>query len=256
MFSALATPDTSAMQIPDRFSRRIFILSMLLAVIAVSAALSSQAQELQLSRSARPWEFFCAIGSRAGLFGNEAGNLEAWVYPLKIFRNFHLNFLTEGRSLPAETLGRTVSVRPESSTIIYSSDTFSVKETLFVPVHDPGALIIFEVETAQPLEIEVAFERDFALEWPAGLGGTYVDWEPKLRTFYFGEERRKYVAFVGSPSADHAEVEYQTNYSASAESRFWLGATQKGREWKVIPIVASVYVRSERTVAYKSFIEN
>src|SRR5215467_11489136 len=256
MFSALATPDTSAMQIPDRFSRRIVILSMLLAVIAVSVVLPAQAQELQLSRSARPWEFFCAIGSRAGLFGNEAGNLEAWVYPLKIFRNFHLNFLTEGRSLPAETLARTVSVRPESSTIIYSSDTFSVKETLFVPVHDPGALIIFEVETAQPLEIEVRFERDFALEWPAGLGGTYVNWEPKLRTFSFGEEQRKYVAFVGSPTADHAEVEYQTNYSASAESRFRLGATPQGRETKVVAIAASVNGRAEAEAAYKHLIAN
>ena len=244
------------MQIPDWFSRRIVILSMLLALIAGLAAVTSQAQDLQLSRSARPWEFFCAVGSRAGLFGNEAGNLEAWVYPLKVFRNFHLNFLTEGRSLPAETLVRAVSVRPESSTITYSGDTFSVKETLLVPVHDPGAVIIFEVETAHPLEIEVAFEGDFALEWPAGLGGTYVNWEPELRAFYFGEEQRKYVAFVGSPTAESGEVEYQTNYSESAESRFRLGVTQKGMETKVIAIAASVNGRTEAETAYKHLIAN
>ena len=240
------------MQSPERFSRRIVILSTLLAIIA--AASPSQAQELELSRSARPWEFFCAVGSRAGLFGNEAGNLEAWVYPLKVFRNFHVNFLTEGRSLPAETLVRTVSVRPESSTIIYSGDTFSVKETLLVPIHDPGAVITFEIETAHSLEIEVVFERDFALEWPAGLGGTYVNWEPEQRAFYFGEEQRKYVAFVGSPTADNAQVEYQTNYSASTESRFRLGATQKGRETKVIAIAASVNGRAEAETTYKHLI--
>jgi glycogen debranching enzyme len=247
---------THEMQIADRFSRRLVILPMLLAWFAASAPLHAQTRELELSRTARPWEFFCATGTRAGLFGNEAGNLEAWVYPLKIFRNFHLNFLTEGRSLPAETLDRTVSVRPESSTIIYAGDTFSVKETLFVPVHDPGAVIVFEVETAHPLEIEVAFERDFQLEWPAGLGGTYVNWEPTLRAFYLGEEQRKYVAFVGSPTADLVEVEYQTNYSASQESSMRLGVTSKGRETKIIALAASLNGRTEAEAAYKNLIAN
>jgi len=32
--------------------------------------------------------------------------------------------------------GRTVSVTPESSTILYTGDTFSVRETFFVPVHE------------------------------------------------------------------------------------------------------------------------
>lgn len=225
---------------------------MLLA--AFSATTDAQDNRLQLSRPARPWEFFCAIGQRAGLFGNEAGNLEAWVYPLKIFRNFHLNFLTEGRSLPAETLVRTVSVRPESSTIIYAGDTFSVKETLLVPVHESGALIILEVETAHPLEIEAVFERDFQLEWPAGLGGTYVNWEPATRAFYFGEEQKKYVAFLGSPTADVEQVEYQTNYSASQESSMRLGVTAKGTETKIIAIAASVKGRAEAESAYKHLI--
>ena len=89
------------------------------------------------------------MGERAGLFGNEAGNFEAWVYPLKILRDFHLRFLVDGHVVPAEALARTLTVRPESSTILYAGDTFSVRETFFVPVHEPGAVIIIEVETAQ-----------------------------------------------------------------------------------------------------------
>ena len=102
---------------------------VLLICLALCISSVAQSRDLELSRTDRPWEFFSATGMRAGLFGNESGNLEAWVYPLKIFRNFHLHFLTEGRSLPAESLVRTVSVRPESSTIIYTGDTFSVRET-------------------------------------------------------------------------------------------------------------------------------
>src|SRR2546422_6824297 len=89
------------------------VLSALLLALAVCLPGNTQSQELELSRSARPWEFFCALGPRAGVFGNETGNFEAWIYPLKVFRNFHLRFLVDGRSLPAETLVRTVRVRPE-----------------------------------------------------------------------------------------------------------------------------------------------
>lgn len=216
----------------------------------------AQTRNLELSRTDRPWEFFSATGTRAGLFGNESGNLEAWVYPLKIFRNFHLLFLAEGRSLPAESLVRTVVVRPESSTIIYTGDTFSITETLFVPVHESGAVITFEVETAHPLEIEAAFQRDFQLEWPAALGGTYINWDEGLHAFYFGEEQKKYSALVGSPSADLTGLEYQTNYSQSEESGIRLGPTLKGRETKIIVIAASVNGRPEAESTYKHLLSD
>jgi glycogen debranching enzyme len=151
---------------------------------------------------------------------------------------------------------RTVSVRPESSVIVYTGDTFSVKETLFVPVHEPGAVITFEVETAHPLEIEAEFERDFQLEWPAALGGTYLNWDAGLRAFYFGEEQKKYAAFVGSPSAELSELEYQTNYSGSQESAIRLGPTLKGKETKVIVIAASVNGRAEAETAYKRLLND
>ena len=132
----------------------------------------------------RTWEFLSAVGTRAGIFGNESGRIEAWVYPLKIFRDFHLRFHTEDRALPAESLARTIIVRPEATTIVYTSDTFSVRETFFVPVDEPGAIITFEVETEFPLEIEAVFRRDFQLEWPAALGATYVNWEPGTKRVF------------------------------------------------------------------------
>jgi glycogen debranching enzyme len=235
--------------------RNIHSLTLML-TLASCIPCAAQSRDLELSRTDRPWEFFSATGMRAGLFGNESGNLEAWVYPLKIFRNFHLHFLTEGRSLPAESLVRTVSVRPEISQITYSGDTFSVNETLFVPVHELGAVITFEVETAHPLEIEAVFERDFQLEWPAALGGTYINWDEGLRAFYLGEEQKKYSALVGSPTADLTSLEYQTNYSQSEESAIRLGATTKGRETKIIAIAASVNGRAEAESTYKHLLSD
>ncbi|HYM07557.1 MAG TPA: hypothetical protein VEU11_13440, partial [Terriglobales bacterium] len=206
---------------------------------------------MELSRTDRPWEFMASVGQRAGLFGNETGNIEAWVYPLKILRDFHLRFLVDGRVIPAEALARTLTVRPESSTILYAGDTFSVRETFFVPVHEPGAVILIDVETAAPLDVQVAFERDFQLEWPAGLGGTYSFWDPKLGAFYFGEEQKKFSAFVGSPTPSEVHLEYDTNYSSSKENSFHLGVTSKGKETKVVVIAASVKGEAEAEAAYR-----
>src|SRR5207253_3224391 len=80
----------------------------------------------------------------------------------------------------------------ESATILYAGDTFTVRETLFVPVDAQGAIIVLNVETEQPLEIEAAFHRDFQLEWPAALGAAYIDWSAPQHAFYFGEEQRKF----------------------------------------------------------------
>jgi glycogen debranching enzyme len=211
---------------------------------------------LELARPVRPWEFLPVTGTRAALFGNESGRMEAWVYPLKLLRELRLQFLIEGRVLPAETLARTVHVRPESATIIYSSDTFAVQETFFVPVNEPGAVILLDVETEQPLEIETRFLRDFQLEWPASIGGSYTSWDPRLKAFSFGEETRKYAGLVGSSTAADAQVEYQTNYSGSPESGFRLGVTNKGKERRVIVIAGSVRGAAEAQASYQRLLSS
>jgi glycogen debranching enzyme len=206
---------------------------------------------VESTRAVRPWEFLSAVGMRAGLLGNEAGRMEAWVYPLKIFRDFHLKFHVEGRTIPADSLARTLITRPESSTIVYTGDTFSVRETLFVPVKEAGAVILLEVETETPLEIEAVFHRDFQLEWPAALGATYIGWDSGLKAFALGEEQRKFVAMVGSPTAQNAQEEFQTNYSEGQENSFGLGVTAKGKEPKVIVIAGSMTGRADAESEYR-----
>src|SRR3984893_1177710 len=199
-----------------------------------AANAQTAARGLELARAVRPGEFVPALGMKAVLLGNEAGRMEAWVYPLKIFRDFHLKFHTEGRALAAEALARTITVRPESATILYAGDTFTVRQTFFVPVAEQGAVILLDVETEQPLEIEALFHRDFQLEWPAALGATYLDWSAQQHAFYFGEERKQFVALAGSPTAAEPRPEFQTNYSERQASSFRLGPTARGKKSKVV----------------------
>lgn len=209
---------------------------------------------LLLQRPARTWEFLCAVGKRAGVFGNESGRVEAWVYPLKVLRDFHVAVHHDGKSIPAETLVRTVEARPEATTLILVGDTFSIRETFFVPVDEPGAVIKFEVETEQPLELEVTFHRDFQLEWPAAIGGTYANWNEKLNAFGFGEESRKFAAVIGSPTGHEPRLEYEANYSSAHEESLRLGNTAKGRETKILAIAGSIHGQAEAEATYKKLI--
>src|SRR5260370_2339434 len=205
---------------------------------------------LELSRPVRSWEFLPVVGRRAGLFGNETGRLEAWGYSLKIFRDFNLTFPVGGRALPAESLVRTLTVRPESAILQYAGDSFRVRETLFVPVHECGAVILLDIETEQPLEVEASFVNDFQFEWPAALGGTYVGWDEKQRGFIFGEETRKFAHIAGWPTGDEARPSYQTHYSSSHAHFFRLRVIEQGKATKHLVMPASVAGHYRRLHTY------
>src|SRR5262245_12586161 len=242
---------------------RSFLAALVLAASAEVLSVSAHSQnpvtsakQLEITRPARTWEFLASVGKKASLLGNESGVVEAWVYPLKILRDLRLTIRTEGREIPAESLVRTVIAHPESTTLVYSSDTFSVRETFFTPVDQPGSIIELQVETEQPLEIEASFIRDFQLEWPASMGGTYVGWNDPLRAFFFGEDRQKFAALAGSPTGADPQLEYETNYSGTHRSSMRLGPTPKGRDTKLIVIAGSINGRAEAEAAYKRLTTN
>src|SRR5215813_4569685 len=127
-------------------------------------------KQLDLTRPIRSWEFLDAVGQRAALFGKESGEMEGWVYPLKVFRNFRLHFETEHGVLPGSDVARQLIVHPEGPSIVYSTASFEVRETLLVPPTEPGAIIRLDIDTFEPLQVEVQFLRDFQLMWPAAIG--------------------------------------------------------------------------------------
>jgi glycogen debranching enzyme len=225
-------------------------------------ALPGAAQEAsslpQLSRAITHGQFVSAVGRRAALLGNKEGQSEAWVYPLKILRGLHLRFHIDSRILPAGPLARTVITRPESSTIVFSDGSFEVRETLFVPVHEPGAMITLEVQTERPLEIEVAFQPDFQLQWPANLGASHLQWDSNKRAFLLSGENHTYAAIVGSPTASDPHIKDESkddsSDSSSQESSFLLGVTQRGTQTKFLCIAASLQGRDDAAKIYNGLI--
>jgi len=221
---------------------------------AQPAASREQSSLPQLSRAVRHGEFLSAVGTRAALLGNEEGEFEAWVYPLKILSGLHLRFHIDGQIVPAEAVARTVVTRPESSTIVYAQESFEVRETLFVPIHESGAVITFDVHTRRPLEIEVAFKPDFQLEWPAVLGGSHLGWDSASNVFSFAADRQEYAALVGSPTATDPKSPRGVNDSPLEESSFLLGTTARGTDQKLVCIAASLQGRDDAENTFNRLI--
>ncbi|HSA94110.1 MAG TPA: hypothetical protein VLE48_13935 [Terriglobales bacterium] len=211
---------------------------------------------MELSRPARPWEFLSAVGRRAAVLGYEDGRAEAWVYPLKLLRNLELAFHVGQRRIPAAALARTLIARPESTTLLYAGDSFSVRETFFVPLEEPGAVILVEIETLEPLDVEVGFERDFQLMWPAALGATYANWDDRLGAFSFGEEQRRFFGLVGTPGATDARPTFRSHYASSARASFRLGRVGPGRHTQSIVIAASTESAEAAEKVYRRLMED
>lgn len=252
-----ATREKLAMHLGQAIAYTVFCLFALSFLgSGVPARAQAPGTDLEIARPVRTWEAVDAVGQKAAWLGNEAGDFEAWVYPLKILRNFHLVFHAENHVLEAKPLARTIIVRPESTTIVYASDTFSVRETLLVPFDKPGALILLDVHSTEPMEVEARFERDFQLEWPAVLADPAMDWLPTLKAFTFACEKPDYIALVGSPNAVLGESEYATNYSSSRESSFRLGVAGPGDFHRTIALAASVHGVKEAEATYKELLAN
>lgn len=239
-----------------------FVATIAFLLCALPAAARHGSSLPQLSRAITRGQFVSAVGRRAALLGNNEGRFEAWIYPLKILRGLRLRFHIDGRILPAEPLARTVITRPESTTIVFSDGSFQVRETLFVPVHEPGAIITFEVQTDRPLQIEVDFRPDFQLEWPANLGASHLNWDSAEHAYIFAAQDHPYSALVGSPTASDPRLKDQSKNelnddrsgSASQERSFLLGVTQRGTGRKLLCMAASLNGRDDAAEIYSRLL--
>jgi glycogen debranching enzyme len=231
------------------FARRFALFLIPLIVFLASApTLLAQQQSgncdagggpLTLVRTAENWQFVDAVGPHSALLGREDGNFEAWIYPLKLLRDFHLTFRAGDRVIPASSLPRTVIARPESTSIRYASDSFTVCETWFAPLHDTGAIVTIQLESSEPVSVQASFEPDLAWMWPAGLGAGYSEWNDVLHAFRFGEEQHRFYAIAGSPQATDVTQAYSNNYSSSPFDTFQFGPAVKGSANYIFAMAAS-----------------
>ncbi|HET7039075.1 MAG TPA: GH116 family glycosyl hydrolase [Gemmatimonadales bacterium] len=156
---------------------------------------------VQLTGDVRPQQYLGVIGRRAAWLGTETGAAELWVHPIKLVSDFQLAFRIPDYDTPVRgaDVARTVTVRPEITTITYSHATFTVRQHILAPMDAPGLLVLLEVDTFQPLTIVGSFRTVFQFAWPAAFGGQYSLWSPDDGAFILSESLRKRNAVIGSP---------------------------------------------------------
>ena len=172
-----------------------------------------------------PLRFIAAHGRRALVAGYAAGGLEVWAYPFQIVSGYRVEFRSAGATTPirGQEILRRVTYEPDSVTRTYLGPDFIVREKLFVPLDEPGAILTYQVESGHAVEIEVHATPVLDLMWPGALGGQGAEWNGALKAFVLSEPADGYSAAVGSPDVvAHDEI---ANRTAGGENSATLGFT-------------------------------
>ena len=184
---------------------------------------------MTITRAARDWQFLDAVSPRAGLLGREDGIFEAWIYPLKLFRDFNLKFRLGDVVLNGSVLPRTITVRPESVSVDYIYDSFTACATWFAPINERAAIVTIEVNSFNPVAVEASFVPDVAWMWPAGMGDAYSQWDAQLKAFRLSSDRHAFFAIAGAAGASALTTTYSADYSAEHTDVISFGPAAKGK---------------------------
>ena len=195
----------------------------------------------ELEGPARPGVFLADIGRRAAVLGDEGGAFEVWTWPLKLVRDLRLDFRIPEYDEPiaGARVAQRVITRPEGATIVYSNAAFTVREHVFVPLDEPGAIILLDVQTVRPLDVVVRMHADYDLAWPGSFGGGYISWDEGRHAFHLGQGGLgRYNGYVGSPFATGG-TEHPAHDAPMVPSQFVLRFDPKQATTQLIPIVVA-----------------
>lgn len=179
-----------------RYSRHIAF--GLLSAIASCALLAAQQP---IRKPVQPSKFVGAIGQRAAILGREDGTFEAWLYPIKILRDFRISVYVDGalEPQPLAELAETVTALPGSVTITHAHAAFTVRQTFVASMPDPVLAVLLDVETSRSLKFRASFIPEMKPMWPASFGGQSTDWDEKAGVLTFTEGLQRFNPVIGCP---------------------------------------------------------
>jgi glycogen debranching enzyme len=202
-------------------------------------AFDIERDDLTLGRPAQPGTYFDKAGRKFAILGLESGLFEAWAYPLKLVRNFEFSFLLKNSlvPVPAKELVRSIEVTPAATTLTFVHQSLTVKAIYVTAIEEPGAVVLLDVDSTEPLTIIAGFLPVLQPMWPAGLGGQYASWDDKLKAYLVSEPTRKNHAFIGSPAAQGISYTPAHMLSDNPNEFAMVVNDPKSVEGKLIPVV-------------------
>lgn len=149
----------------------------------------------------QPSHYAESVGRRAALLGHEDGTFEAWVYPVKVLRDFRLSVYFDGalEPLPLADLAERIAAGPARVTITHAHAAFTIRQTWVAALDKPAAVVWLEIDTARPLRLRASFVPEMRPMWPASFGGQNSDFDEKEHALVLSDGAWKHAAVVGSP---------------------------------------------------------
>ena len=135
-----------------------------------------------LRQAVQTGEPFTVAGPQGVLVGQQQGELEAWILPVKLLSHLTIEAEVEGYPVPLDlnSMAREIEVRPDHTTITYSHIAVTVKQTMFAPegvADGTGAVVVFQVDAVKPVELTIRFTAEMRPMWPAkGFGTASPEW--------------------------------------------------------------------------------
>ena len=136
-----------------------------------TTGLSFTDQGAVIVRPTEEQEPFTVAGERGVLVGQQSGELEAWVLPVKLLSHMTIEARVEGYSVPLKLneMAREIEVRPDRTTITYSHIALVVRQIMFSPDKAPegtGPVVLFSIDALHPTELTFRFQGDLRAMWP------------------------------------------------------------------------------------------
>lgn len=205
---------------------------------------------LELERRTQAGAFFDVVGRKSGVFGYEHRALESWVYPMKLLDDFQLSFRIEGYPLEfsAADLAVRINARPEATTFTYSHAAFTVDQTIFAPVDEPGIIMLLDIKSTLPMSLKVSFRPKLKLAWPAGLMTGNLEWDKKEHVYYISEESKRFVGMIGSPTGQDLSVMPYQEEPRDVPAHFIITPSPEDLKTSFIPIVIAGGVEGREKV--------
>ncbi len=216
------------------------------------------ASGLRLDRHAESGAFFDVVGRRSAAFGYENRGMEAWAYPLKLVDDFKLGFLLEGYPLEIDgpQIAQWIDVRPEATTFTYSHAGFTVRQTIFAPIDEPGIVMLLDVTSVLPLTIVGSFRPRLKLMWPAGLMTGDIGFDDKAQAYTITEESKRFAAVIGCPGARDVSLMPYQEEPRDVPVRFMVDVPPDRTATHLVPIVlaGSVLGRATALATYQRLV--
>ena len=135
-----------------------------------------------LRQAVQTGEPFTVAGPQGVLVGQQQGELEAWVLPVKLLSHLTVEANVEGYPVPLDlnSMAREIEVRPDHTTITYSHIAVTVRQTMFAPegvADGTGAVVLFQVDAVKPVDLTIRFTAEMRPMWPErGMGTPSAEW--------------------------------------------------------------------------------